>query len=170
MAEIGNNTRIESTAIIEEDVQIGDNCYIGHNTIIRPKTIIGDNSEIRAFCFVAGNVKIGNYVRIFQYSNIAYGSIINNSIYIGTRVVLVNTRRISWRREYPPKLKGPYIKSGARIASGSILMPGVTIGKNALVGAGSLVDRDVPDRQIWFGSPARKRGTVPDDEICMDHI
>jgi len=93
------------------------------------------------------------------------GSIIEDGVYMGVRSLLTNTRRIAWGRSYKAQIAAPHIKLGARIASGAIIMPGVTIGTNSLVGAGSLVDKDVPDLQIWFGSPAKKRGTIQADEV-----
>lgn len=166
--KIGENVCIENTAIIEDDVVIGDNCYIGHYAILRPGTVIGDNSEVRSHCFLAGDVKVGNNVKIFQFSNIGKGSIIEDDVYIGVRVLFTNTRKIAWRRDYEAELKPPYVKRGARIASGAILMPGVIIGEDSLVGAGALVDKNIPDRQIWFGVPARKKGEVPLRELSVN--
>lgn len=167
-AKIGNNTRIEDTAIIEDNVVIGNDCYIGHFAILRHHTEIGNNSDVRAYCFIAGNVKIGNNVKIFQYSNIGMGTVIEDSVYVGVRAIFTNTRRIAWKRGYEAETKAPYVRFGARIASGAILMPGVIIGRNALVGAGALVNKDVPDRQIYFGIPARKWGSVPDEECAEE--
>ncbi len=165
--KIGKDTVIERTAIIEEGVTIGDNCYIGHYTIIRPNVAIGNNTEIRAHCFIAEEAKIGDHVRIFHFSNICKLAVIENYVYVGVRALLTNTKRIAWSRSYKAELEPPHICEGARIASGAIVLPGVTVGKNALVGAGSVVARDVPERQIWFGLPGRKRGTVPEEELIV---
>jgi acetyltransferase-like isoleucine patch superfamily enzyme len=78
----------------------------------------------------------------------------------------MNDRAISYRR---PSLKfipaAPRILRAARVGGASVLLPGVTIGQNAFVAAGSVVTRDVPDRAIVAGNPAQIVGTVPDDQV-----
>ena len=163
--KIGKNCEIEHGAVLEDDVVIGDNCFIGYYAIIRPGVVIGNNTEIRSHCFIAEGVKIGSNVKIFQFSNIGSTSIIEDCVYIGVRVLLTNTRRIAHLRKYKPEIAGPYICYGARIASGAILLPGIKIGREALVGTGAIVAKDVPSREIHFGVPAVKRGNVPDSEL-----
>ncbi len=164
-AKIGEGTEVQCGAVIEDGVQIGKNCFIGYYTIIRPDVIIGDNTEIRPHCFIAEAARIGSYVRIFQFSNISKLSILEDYVYIGARVLLTNTPRIAYYRKYKPELKGVLILRGARIASGAILLPGVKVGEEALVGAGAIVTKDVPAREIHFGAPAQKRGNVPEMEL-----
>lgn len=86
-------------------------------------------------------------------------------MFCGPRVITLNDKRITYRR---PALQfarqAPRVLRAARIGGGSVLCPGVTVGMNALVGAGSVVTRDVPDRAIVVGNPAEIIGTVPQDE------
>jgi UDP-3-O-[3-hydroxymyristoyl] glucosamine N-acyltransferase len=93
-------TKIEKTAIIEPGSYIGENCYIGHFTIIRPGVIIKDNSEVRAHCFIAPNVIIGSNTNIYQFSNICQDSIIEDYVFIGPGVIMTNTRKIAFKRDY----------------------------------------------------------------------
>jgi acetyltransferase-like isoleucine patch superfamily enzyme len=169
-AKIGSNCDIRHGVIIEDDVVIGDNCFIGEYTFLRRGVHIGNNVDIRQFCYFAEEAKVGSYIKIFQYSNIAKWTVIEDFVYIGARVLMVNTRRIAFMREYKLDIKGPHIKRGARIASGAVILPAVTIGENALVGMAALITKDVPDRQIWFGVPAIKRGNVPEAECISENL
>ncbi len=87
-------------------------------------------------------------------------------MFCGPRVITMNDKRIVHRR---PGLEfvreGPRIQRAARVGGGSVLLPGVTIGANALVGAGSVVTKDVPEGAIVVGNPARIVGTVRPEEI-----
>ena len=78
----------------------------------------------------------------------------------------MNDKQISYRRASVPFVPlAPRILHGARVGGGSILCPGTTVGENALVGAGSVVTKDVPDRAIVIGNPARVIGKVPEQDI-----
>lgn len=169
-AKIGKNCTIQCGVVIEDGAVIGNNCFIGYYSVIRPNVVIGNDTEIRSFCFIAESAKIGNKVRIFQFSNISKFSVIEDCVYIGARVLITNTHKIAYLRKYDANLEGAHIAYGARIASGAILLPGVKIGKNALVGSGALIAHDVPEREIHFGIPAKKRGNVPDEECVADPV
>lgn len=150
--------------IIEEGVSIGNNALIDHYTVIRPDVRIGDHSEIRQFCFIAEGASIGEQVKIFQFSNICKNAVIEDRVYIGPKVVLTNTKKISHNRQYRPVIDPPIIRYGARIGTGAIIMPGVIVGRNALVGARSIVTHDVPDNAIVKGIAACIVGEVPEEE------
>ena len=151
--------------IIEDGVRIGKNCLVGYYTIVRPDVVLGNNTEIRPYCFIAEAARIGSHVKIFQFSNISKLSIIEDCVYIGARVLFTNTHRIAHCRKYEPELRGVHVLYGARIASGAIVMPGVTIGEQALIGAGTVITKDVPAKEVWFGVPATKQGNVPEEEF-----
>jgi UDP-2-acetamido-3-amino-2,3-dideoxy-glucuronate N-acetyltransferase len=158
-------TKIEPTAIIEDGVEIGENCYIGHFTIIRPGVVIGDNSEVRANCFIAPNAKIGNNTNIYQYSNICQDAIIEDYVYIGPKVLFTNTRKIAFKREYEFSCTPPYVEYGTRIGGGVILCPNVRVARNCMIGAGSVVTKSTEAEWVYFGNPAVKKRRVPEDEL-----
>lgn len=158
-------TRIESTAIIEPGAVIGENCYIGHFTVIRPGVIIGDYSEIRAHCFVAAKAKIGSHTNVNQFTNICRDTIIEDYVFIGPGVIMTNTKKIAFRRDYDDISQAPYIEYGARIGGGVTICPNVRIGKNAVVGAGSVVVKNLLGGYKYVGCPARNIGIVPKEEM-----
>jgi acetyltransferase-like isoleucine patch superfamily enzyme len=161
-------TRIESTAIIEPGAVIGENCYIGHFAVIRPGVIIGDYSEIRAHTFIAAKAKIGRGTNVNQFSNICRDVIIEDNVFIGPGVIMTNTKKIAFRREYDDVSQAPYIEYGARIGGGVTLCPGVRIGKNCVIGAGSVVTKSTESGWIYYGYPAKKIKIVSLDEILSE--
>lgn len=146
----GQGAIIRSNSIIYEDVQIGNNFQGGHRITIREATRIGDNCSIGTLCDIQGYAKIGNYVRMHSNVHIGQQSVIEDYVWIYPYVVLTND-------PYPPmgKLKGVTLKEYSQVATSSVVMPGVTVGINALVGAHSLVKKDVPDEAVWVGNPGK---------------
>jgi len=128
---------------------------------------IGKNTEIQQGAIIEDDAVIGDHCFVGCYAVISEGSVLEDNVYVGARSLFISTKKIDHRRKYETELSGPHVGYGARIASGAILLPGVKIGKNALVGIGALVAHDVPEREIYFGIPAKKRGNVPDEE-CVD--
>jgi len=163
--KVGKGTKIESTAIIQEDCEIGENCFIGHYVVMRPGTKIGNDTMIAHHVIFEGNTKIGSGVLIHDHSQITRSSIVEDKVFIGPGVQTCNDRLMVHQRRHvkPFKEEGVIFRHGCRVATGCIILPGVEIGKNAMVGAGSLVTKSVPENALVYGSPARERGVVPEE-------
>jgi UDP-2-acetamido-3-amino-2,3-dideoxy-glucuronate N-acetyltransferase len=159
-------TLYQRNCVIAEDARIGEGARIGNFVLIRDKTVIGRGCTIGSYVDIEGDVRIGDYVSLQSGCYLTRGVIIESEAFCGPRVVTLNDKRMSFRR---PLLKferhAPRILRAARIGGGSILCPGVTIGENAVVGAGSVVTHDVPDGAMVAGNPARLIGQVPQDQI-----
>jgi acetyltransferase-like isoleucine patch superfamily enzyme len=153
--------------VIEEGCKIGNNTFIGNYTVLRPNTKIGDNCKIGHLVICEGNTVIGNNVVIQSQCHLTRGLIIEDDAFIAPGVVTCNDRKICHRRRHLIEYdeKAPKICRAARIGSGAILLPGVIIGENAFVGAGSVVTKHVPSREFWFGNPAKKVKTISEKEI-----
>ena len=152
--------------LISDDALVGEGTRIGNFVLIRDKTVIGKYCVVGSYLDIEGEVQIGDFVSLQSGCYITRGVVIEDQVFCGPRIITMNDKRISYRR---PSLtftrQAPRILRAARIGGGSILCPGVTIGENALVGAGSVVTRDVADRSIVAGNPAVVIGSVPHHEI-----
>ena len=163
--KFGRGVKVGENVVIDKDCSIGDGVFIGHNTVIRQGVKIGANSTIGHLVVIERDTVIGQKVTIQSQCHITAHAKIGDFVFIGPQAMCINTRRISHGRGFAPALEGPEIGHGARVGAGSITLPGRKIGENAVLGAAALVVRDIPPRQIWFGSPASYHGEVPADEL-----
>lgn len=162
---IGDNCRIRSGTIIYSGVEIGDKTQTGHHVVIRENNIIGSKSSIGTGVKCEMDTIIGSNVSIETQSHITAKMVIEDYVFLGGFVGTTNDNRMLWRREgHGQFLKGPTLRYGCRIGSGAILIPGITVGKEAMVAAGSVVTKDVPAYKIVRGVPARVVGDVPENE------
>lgn len=156
---IGDDSVFRSHTVVYAGNRIGACFQTGNKVNIREQNEIGDNVSIGTLSVVEHHVRIGNGVRIHSQVFIPEYSVIEDNAWIGPNVVFTNAR-------YPQSpgaknsLKGPVIRSHARIGANTTILPGVTVGRNALVGAGSVVTKNVPDGCVVVGNPARVINTV----------
>ena len=163
--KFGENVRLGTNVVIDEDCVIGDNTLIGHNVILRSRTIIGQNCMIGHSSVCEGDTIIGDRTTIHDQSHITSHAVFEEDIFIGPCFCCINTHQIKHGRNFPLELKGPMIRRAARIGARTLVMPGVEIGENAQIGAGSVVTKNIPPLECWYGSPAKYIKIVPEDEL-----
>lgn len=121
---------------------------------IYPSAIIGDRCNIGWFCEIGNNVRIGADTRIGAFSFIPEGVSIGEKCFIGPRFTGTNDK-------FPPSPKSFWkpiiIEDGVSIGAACTVLPGVTIGRGALIGAGSVVTKNVPAGEVWCGVPAKRK-------------
>jgi acetyltransferase-like isoleucine patch superfamily enzyme len=139
---------VSNTANLGKNVKIWHFAYVGDNTII------GDNVMIGSLAHIDYAVKIGNNTRIEGSVYIPPLTVIGNNVFIAPGATFTND-------PYPmsPKMIGVTVEDGAIIAARAVIKPGVTIGKNAVVGMGAVVTKDVPSETVVLGNPARVKYT-----------
>lgn len=156
--DIGAGVVIRAGAILYAGVELGELTTIGHNTLLRTDVRIGDDSQIAHGITIERGARIGNSVRMSPQTHITKDSYIGDHVSLGAGVRTTNTKRMVWRDpEREEELRPPRFCDHCSVGSGSTLLPGVVIGAYALVGAGSVVTRDVPPHAVAYGVPARVR-------------
>lgn len=139
------------------DVQsekIGENTSIWQFCVVLKNAEIGNNCNINCQVYIENDVKIGNNVTIKPGVQIWDGVTLEDNVFIGPNVTFTNDL-------YPKskntkfQLKKTLVKRRASIGANATILAGITIGENALIGAGSVVTKDVPANEIWVGNPAR---------------
>ncbi len=124
--------------------------------IVLPKAEIGGNCNINAHCLIENNVIIGDNVTLKCGVYLWDGIRIEDNVFIGPNVTFTNDK-YPRSKQYPERFDNTVVKKGASIGANSTILGGVTIGENAMIGAGSVVTKDVPANTLWFGNPAKRQ-------------
>jgi acetyltransferase-like isoleucine patch superfamily enzyme len=150
---------IHRSAEVSKDATIGDGTKIWNEVQVREKARIGRNCRLGKSVYIDTNVVIGDNCKIQNLATLYDGLTVGDDVFIGPHVCFTNDlypRAVSpdWR------IVATKVKDGASIGANATILCGVTIGKNAMVGAGSVVIDDVPDHALFIGNPARLIGFV----------
>ena len=148
---IGANSLIRSGSIIYSDSIFGEYFTTGNMVSIREKSVFGKNCVVGTQSDIQGDVVFGDYCRLNSHVQISSKCEFGNFIFIYPFVIFTND-------PHPPSnhLIGSKVKDFSQIAAGSIILPGITIGKHSLIGANSLVNKNVGDYELHAGNPAVK--------------
>jgi len=138
---IGDGTRIWQYAVILKQAVIGGNCNINCHTFIENDVVIGNNVTIKSGVYLWDGVRV------------------EDDVFIGPNATFINNNHPR-SQKYPAKHIGAYIRKGASIGANATILGGITIGEYALIGAGSVVTRSIPNNCLWIGNPARHIGFV----------
>jgi UDP-2-acetamido-3-amino-2,3-dideoxy-glucuronate N-acetyltransferase len=159
--------RVHPTADVSPKAVIGDNSSIWHHAQVREGVVIGQNCIIGKGVYVDAGVCLGNNVKIQNYVSVYHGVTVEDGVFIGPHVCFTNDlhpRAVnpdgSLKAADDWVLSEILIKAGAALGANSTIVCGITIGRWALVGSGSVVTRDVPDYGLVMGNPARLKGFV----------
>jgi UDP-2-acetamido-3-amino-2,3-dideoxy-glucuronate N-acetyltransferase len=135
-ATLGEGTRVWHFAVILQHAVVGDNCSVGAHAEIGRGSTIGDRTRISSKVFLPPN------------------SVIGDDVFVGPGCIFTDDRHPkAGNKNY--KAEPPFVGNGASLGAGVVVLPGVKIGENCLIGAGSVVTRDVPANTVLRGEPSR---------------
>jgi acetyltransferase-like isoleucine patch superfamily enzyme len=161
---IGEGCIIRSHTVIYAGNRIGDRFVTGHGALIREYNQIGEDVSVGSHAVIEHRVQIGRGVRIHTAAFVPEHTVLEDESWIGPHAVLTNAR-YPVSRGVKERLRGPLVRRGAMVGAGATLLSGVEIGAHALVGAGSVVVRDVPPGSVVLGNPARVVREVADLDV-----
>ena len=148
---IGSKCIIRDGAIIYERVEIGDKLQTGHNIQVREDVKIGNKVILGTKCVIEYGVLIGNSVSLATGCFICPRTVIEDNVQIGPYVVTLDNKYLDYKLQ---KSIGPKILKNSKIGGNVTILPGITIGEGAMVGAGSVVTKDVLPGSVVAGNPA----------------
>lgn len=157
------SAKISNTAIIDEGAVIGDNTSIWHFSHICGAAAIGEGCNIGQSVFIDNGATIGNHCKLQNNVNVYFGVTLEDYVFCGPSMTFTNVKIP--RCKYPREKDGPYylktlVRQGASLGAHSVIICGVTVGKNAMVGSGAVVTHDVPGHALVVGNPAVQIGWV----------
>lgn len=162
---IGRAVTIGAGCVIYRGAQIGDSAFFGDIATVREDVSIGEGTIIGRGATIENKVSIGKKTKIESNAYITAFSAVGDYCFVAPCVVFSNDNYLGRTEERKKHFCGPTLEKGARIGAGAVLLPGVVIGEDALVAAGSVVTKDVEPRQTVLGSPARKWREVPEEQL-----
>ncbi len=148
------------SAYIDEDVHIGEDTKIWHFSHIMTGAVIGNKCNIGQNVVISPGVILGDGVKIQNNVSVYSGVICENDVFLGPSMVFTNVINPRAFIEKKDEYKKTMIKKGASIGANATIICGNTIGSYALVGAGAVVSKDIPDFALVIGNPARVTGWV----------
>lgn len=138
---VGANTRIWQFSVVLADARIGSDCNLCAHTLVESDVVIGNNVTIKSGVFLWDGTRI------------------EDNVFIGPNATFTNDP-MPRSKVYPEKFMGIIVKFGASVGANATILPGLTIGRNAMVGAGAVVTKDVPDGAVVVGNPAKIIGYI----------
>ena len=154
------NYFVHPTAVVDEPVEIGDGTQIWHFSHIMSGAKIGKRCIIGQNVFIASGAVLGKNIKVQNNVSIYSGVVLENDVFCGPSMVFTNVFNPRSFISRMKEIRQTLIKKGATIGANATIICGNTIGQYALIGAGSVVTRDIPDYALVYGNPGKVQGWV----------
>ena len=161
---IGSECVIGTHSVILQSAEISAGCMIADMAFVRERVILDKNVVVGQAVTIENDTHVGAFTKIQAKAYVTAYSSLGSYVFIAPCVVTTNDKWMGRTEKRHDVKKGAIIKDRARIGGGAILLPGVEIGEEAVVGAGSVVTRSVEEAQVVWGNPARVQKSVPKEE------
>jgi acetyltransferase-like isoleucine patch superfamily enzyme len=158
---LGPDARLRSGTVLYAGSRIGDRFETGHHVVVREECEIGDDVSVWSSTVIDYGCRIGNDVKIHANCYVAQYTEIGDGAFLAPGVTIANDL-YPGQSDSAEVMSGPSIGAGAQLGVNVTVLPFIRIGDRCLVGAGSVVTRDLPAGSVAFGNPARVRGSVDD--------
>lgn len=150
---------VHKTAVLDNNVKLGNDCKIWHWSHLSKNSVIGNNCNIGQNVFIGENVKVGNNVKIQNNVSIFEGVTLEDGVFCGPSVVFTNVKYPVSNKKIPKnKYMKTIVKKKSTLGANSTILCGISIEKNSLVGAGSVVTKKVRKNSVVVGNPAIEIG------------
>jgi len=161
---LGEGASVGAGTVVFAGASVGPGAIVGDQSFVRERSSIGAGSVVGRGSAVDNDVHIGERVRIQTGVYLTAFTTVEDDAFIGPGVLTTNDHTMARHGPESPA-RGPTLRRACRIGGGAVLLPGVEIGPEAFVAAGSVVTRDVPAGALVMGAPARVIGSVPDEDL-----
>jgi UDP-2-acetamido-3-amino-2,3-dideoxy-glucuronate N-acetyltransferase len=155
-----NSFFVHPSSVVDEGAQLGNGTKIWHFSHIMPGAVIGDRCNIGQNVFIDNNVFVGHGVKIQNNVSLYNGVVVEDDVFLGPSMVFTNVTNPRSFIERKSEFKPTYLRKGCTIGANATIVCGVEIGAYALVGAGSVIIRNVPPYAMMVGNPARQIGWI----------
>jgi acetyltransferase-like isoleucine patch superfamily enzyme len=162
--ELGPGASVGSGAIVFAGATVGAGAILGDQSFLRERSSIGERSVIGRGSVVDNDVRVGSRVRAQTNVYLAAFTLVEDDVFVGPGAITTNDDTMS-RHGPEMRLRGAILRRACRVGAGAVLTPGVEIGEEAFVAAGSVVTRDVPARAVVMGNPARVAREVSEEDL-----
>jgi len=164
---IGKNCIIGTGVVVYRGTRLDDSCFLGDNSSVRENCKLGKAVLVGQRVVVENGVEIGDSTKIQTGAYITAATKTEERVFVAPMVTTTNDNYMGRTEKRFASRRGPILKKGCRVGGGVTLLPGITIGEEAFIAAGSIVTKDAPPYQLLMGAPARVKRSVPDDELLF---
>ncbi|HEY8808417.1 MAG TPA: DapH/DapD/GlmU-related protein [Solirubrobacterales bacterium] len=161
---LSDGVAVLAGAVIFAGVQLGRGAIAGDQCHVRERSVVGPGSVIGRGSAIDNDVAIGEGVRVQSNCYVTGGTVVEDHVFIGPGVTTTNDNTMA-RQPLDAPLLAPRLERACRVGGGAVLCPGVRVGTEAFVAAGSVVISDVPPGAVVMGVPARQAREVPEDDL-----
>jgi UDP-2-acetamido-3-amino-2,3-dideoxy-glucuronate N-acetyltransferase len=162
--ELGDRVTVCAGAVVFAGAWVGDGAVLGDQSYVRERSRVGPDSVIGRGSVVDNDVTIEQRVRVQTSVYLTAFTLVEDDVFVGPGVTTTNDHTMSRHGPEAP-LRGAVLRRACRVGGASVIVPGIEVGEEAFVAAGSVVTRDVPPRAVVMGVPARVVREVPDADL-----